>query len=423
MRFNRTEFFGNKFTRDVFWNMLSTGLAAVAGIVLVLVIGRFYGSAPLGVFNQVYAVYIIASQFAVGGIHYSVIRYVPQYKDEQQTCNQIITSAITVAIPLAVTVSLIVWALRDSIGLILSSPDTADSLIYVVPGIAAFAINKVMMAILNGYRRMKAYALFQAVHAIVIMVLLAVMLVMDVPYVMLPLILTGAETVRLVLISFYSLSLFRPVLPKLKWLREHVVFGLKAFPSGVFTEINTVVDRLMLGLFTSDAIVGIYSLAAMFVEGFNQIVYVLRININPLLTQMYFSQREKLTQFLHRGIKMSYIFIAILAVVACSVYPLVAKYLAGGGDFMKSWPLFCILMVGVGLSGGYLPFLQLLNQAGRPWHYSMLLAMTVVSNIILCAILIPFWDMYGAAAATATATVLGVMYLKYLSRRVLQIRI
>ena len=45
--------------------------------------------------------------------------------------------------------------------------------------------------------------------------------------------------------------------------------------------MNTRIDIFMLGIFLSDQLVGIYSVAALFVEGFLQIIVVLQNNFNP----------------------------------------------------------------------------------------------------------------------------------------------
>ena len=55
------------------------------------------------------------------------------------------------------------------------------------------------------------------------------------------------------------------------WLKRHIQFGARSVLGGVAVELNTRVDVLVLGLFTSEAQVGIYSFAAFFVEGFLQL--------------------------------------------------------------------------------------------------------------------------------------------------------
>ena len=415
-----------KFGRDVSWNIVSVGILAVSGIIISALIARFYGPAHLGVFNQVFAIYIVASQFAVGGLQFSVLKHVSEYVEERDTCNRIISSAIVMTLLLAVTMSAIILGLRDFIGDVLGSPDVSAALLYVIPGIACFAVNKVLMAVVNGYRHMPAYAFFQALRYVSLASLLVAAILIQLPGTKLPLIVSGAEILLLISLAIYTLRLYAPVAPSrwLDWARRHIVFGAKAFPAGALQESNTRVDVLMLGLFAGDRLVGIYSLAAMFAEGMAQLGVVLRTNLNPVIANMYFSGRkDELQGIIKRGIKMFYIAMAVVLLLACIGYPLFVRVFVGGGDFMASWPLFCILMLGLALSAGYSPFRMLLVQTGHPGIYTLMITAIVLSTIMLNGLLIPFWGMYGAAIATGISFILGALYLKFLAKRYLQMEI
>ena len=51
----------------------------------------------------------------------------------------------------------------------------------------------------------------------------------------------------------------------------------------VLIELNTKVDILMIGFFMGDYNVGIYSFAALFGEGFYQLLIVLQNVLNPFI--------------------------------------------------------------------------------------------------------------------------------------------
>ena len=52
-------------------------------------------------------------------------------------------------------------------------------------------------------------------------------------------------------------------------------------------ELNTRVDIIMIGIFMSDEKVGIYSFAALFAEGFYQLLIVLQNILNPLMARNF----------------------------------------------------------------------------------------------------------------------------------------
>ena len=62
----------------------------------------------------------------------------------------------------------------------------------------------------------------------------------------------------------------------IEWSKVHLNYGIRCFLSGVFLELKSRVDILMLGFFLSDYEVGIYSFSALFAEGFFQVLIVLQ---------------------------------------------------------------------------------------------------------------------------------------------------
>jgi O-antigen/teichoic acid export membrane protein len=409
-----------KFGRDVVWNIASIAVLGITGILVSVIIGRFYGPSYLGVFNQVFAIYIVATQFAVGGLQFSVLKHISQYANKRDICNLIISAAVGITIPLSVVICAIVFGLSNFIGFALGSSDVSAGLLYALPGIGCFAINKVLLAVINGYRHMRAYAVFQALRYVLMLLFLVIAMAVHFPGEKLAVILSGAEITLLIFLALYTSRLFSPIVPDKwqGWATKHITFGVKAFTGGALLEINSRVDILLLGVFASDYTVGIYSLAAIVVEGIAQIAVALRNNINPIITSMYFNDRkDELCRIIRRGIKLFYIVSIIIFVMACIAYPFFVNLFIGSGDFMASWPPFCILMLGLTLSSGYSPFKMLLNQTGYPAQQSFLIAAIVLSNVILNSLLIPLMGMYGAAAGTATMFVLSALYLKLMARR------
>lgn len=413
-----------KFGKDVFWNIGSLGILGVSGIVLNILIAWVYGAAVLGVFNQVYAIYILFSQFAVGGIHLSVLRHISQFADNRQVCGKIIFSALLVTIITAGLTCFIVFIFCDLVGDVLHSPDVSLGLLYVLPGLWCFALNKILLAAMNGFRQMKVYALGMAFRYILMLVLLVICVFMRMPGKTLPLIFSGAEIILLVWLVFSVFRFCSFLRVSALWLKKHIVFGSKALLSGTLAEINTRVDVLMLGFFTGDVVVGIYSLAAVLAEGVIHLIVVIRTNVNPILSKLFSNNKmDELRAMIRQGIRMFYPIIGLFGICAMVVYPLFIYLFLVDSGFMASWPLFCILMTGIMLSAGYMPFNMLLIQTGRPGYHTIMICLTVAVNVILNGLLIPLFGMYGAALATSTSFVLGILLLKLFIRKTLRINI
>jgi len=273
---------------------------------------------------------------------------------------------------------------------------------------------------------MKAYAFFQALRYLLILAFVVVAIIIGLRGAALAGVLSGAEITLLICLLIYTSRYFRwgGLTRWAGWLRAHAAFGSKAFLGGVLAELNTRVDVLMLGYFATDSVVGIYSFAAILAEGFYQIPLVLKRNVNPILTKLVAEARiEELQGVIRRGLWLTYPIIAALALAAVGVYPVAARVLVGNAEFLEGWPVFAILMGGIVLIAGYIPFRSLLVQSGYPASDTAVIGLSIASTAILNALFIPMWGMQGAALATGMSFVLSVIYLKGFVRSKLRIRI
>ncbi len=408
------------------WNVASLAVMGLSGVALNVLIGWFYDAATLGVFNQVFAAYIIASQFAAGGVHLSVLTAVARHSDEPQRCAAIIRSGLWLNALLAVASCAVFWLIREPVAAIWNSPDIATGIALATPGLFFFAVNKVLLAVLNGFQRMRAFAIGQGMRYILMIAALVGATIMGSPGRSLAVIFSIAEGLLLLGLAAAVLPhLARPLREQIApWWREHFRFGVRSVGGGVLGELNTRVDVLMLGYFAGDALVGVYSFAAILAEGFLQLAIVIRNNFNPILAKLLAARRlDELRTFIVAGKRKSYLAMSAVCAAATLAFPLAVMLLTNKEalGWRNSWPIFAILMAGVAASSGYQPFSQILLQGGRPGWQTILVTCTVGFNALLNALLIPLMSANGAAAATAMSYVFSVAMLRWLVRRELDV--
>src|SRR5690349_24835818 len=83
----------SKFSNDVLWNLGSLALLGVSGVVINSIIAHYQSAASLGVFNQAFAFYIVLSQLAVGGMQFSIVKYL-SHTDDPDLVTTVVSSAI-----------------------------------------------------------------------------------------------------------------------------------------------------------------------------------------------------------------------------------------------------------------------------------------------------------------------------------------
>ncbi|MBT4220138.1 MAG: oligosaccharide flippase family protein [Rhodospirillaceae bacterium] len=398
----------SKFLTDTAWNYGAFAVMAASGVILNFFIAVSFGVETLGVFNQIYAVYVISAQFAVMGFHDSAQKHTAELDDDTDRRDVVSAAAVALAVAFGFLAALVLYVLSGPIGRLFDSQPVGMGLALASPGLMFFAVNKVLMGVLNGIRRMRAFAVAQAFRVTAILVVCLAIGVMDKPGYMLGISFTIAEVLLLPML----LMMVRPKAEHFAngeefkhWLKTHFNFGSRALINGFLAESYIRIDIVMLGIFMSDQHVGIYSFAALFVEGLYQLPVVVRTIANPVLVRLLGSgDKLETTRFCRRVAGMSgAIFVAVAAVVLL-VYPYLGPYFPD--DLVAlSHPLLMVLAAGLAVYSIMIPLDHILLQAGQPGRQSLLMTVNVALNVILNLTLIPVFGLYGAAAATAIAFV------------------
>jgi len=416
----------DKFNVDLIWNIVSFFLIGVIGISLNILILKYYDSSILGVFNEVYAIYILLSQVSTGGIHLSLQKYIPQYSNEKRKTDIILLSAILITFIISSSVTLISYLLRNIPGEILHSEDVTLGFALVIPGLIFFSLNKVMLSYLAGYRMMKSYAVFVTVRSFLMLIILILLIIYNAKGFTTPLILSGAEIILFIVLIIYTTRFWNFIYSRqiFYWFKNHLRFGSKAVIGNILFDCNSRIDVLILGFYTSENSVGIYSFASMLSDGFTQFPIVLRTNINPILTKCYFSKGKfVLERIIKRSKKIFDKMVIPAGVVSIICFPILIRIFELQEKLSGGWIVFSILMFGIILSAGYLPFQLIFNQLGFPGIQSLFLFLYFLTNVVLNIILVPIWGMYGSAIATALAFIAQIFYIKILLMKKINVKI
>lgn len=412
--------------RDVLWNAASLVVLATSGILLQVLIGRRYGAAALGSFNQVLAAYIVFSQVATAGIHQSVLRFVSEHASSRERLVQVVGGAMLPLVAVASALTLAFLACAEPLAALLGSDMVAVGVRAATPALFFFALNKVLIAVVNGERRMRAFAVYQALRYALILAGLLVCMALDFEAAALPFVFTFAEGLLFVVLALevtLRVAWWRGVLVR-GWGGVHLRYGLKGIASGMMLELNSRVDVLMLGLYLSDEHVGVYSCAALFAEGFYQLVVVLQNNYNPLMAQDLARGRpQDLRELVGRGRRWFVPALAAGGLLGILLYPWTISLFFADDTFAASYLPFAILVSGIVLSSAHLPFQHALLMGGRPGWHSIYMISVVATNAVLNALLIPPLGIAGAALGSALAFLAAALYLRELSLRLLCLRL
>lgn len=409
-----------KLGRDIAYTLGSFFVLAVSGILINIIITGTRDAAALGVFNQAYAIYIVGSQFAVMGVHYSVLRHTPSAANNPTERGVILGTAAGMTLGLGVIAAAIIYFLSDNIGRLFESQPVGLATSFAAFGLITFPLNKVLLAYVNGLRHMRAFAILQAMRYILVMIVVAVVSFSDVHIAYAAISFGVAEllTSASAFIYIKRAGLADHLYFSRAWARIHSRFGVKGLFAGMFAEFNSRVDVLVIGFLLEDRAVGIYSFAAMLVDGLYHVLAMIRINFNPLLTvardtndwSAPISLQVKARKYLAPVM-------AALAAVVAAVYLGIDAWIVPEKGLSDGLPALLILLTGLVVVSPLIPFDNLLMVVGYPGYQTAQQLCSVSVNVIFALLLLPVFGIAGAALGTIGSYMANVTALVLFSKR------
>jgi len=418
----------NPLLKAVGWNLLSTFFCGICGVLLLLIIGGWYGPIIFGVFNQIYALYIIFSQLGAFGIHLSLIKSLAENDSVEERRQIVFSSGMFASFLLASFFALILHFLAMPIGAFLKSPQVGFGLIFASIGIFFFSMNKSLLFSLNGLSLLKEYALYQAMRYVLMLMALLLLIFFKIDgryvFIIFPL----AEAFLFVLLLFFfrhefrcSRLLFQELL---EWTRKHLSFGIKSFGGHILLDLNTRVDVLCLGFFVSDSVVGIYSMAAIIAEASLQLPLVFRTVYTPTVVKFLAGKKlEELASLVRKVRGRLWGLMLIVFVLGYFFVGILLPLVTGKAEYGDALPVFSFLMLGIIVASGYVPFGLMIANGGYPGTQSLMMFLVVIINVVGNLILIPLCGSLGAAVATSFANISSVFLLRFFSERCFSMKI
>lgn len=402
----------SKFNIDLIWNLGSFGFIALAGLLVNFLIIYFKGYDELGLFNQVYAIYIVLSQICVFGIHLAVQAFIPKDQNENVQ-NLILSNSIFIVILVNILLISIFYLISINIKQFPLGKDVQNSLLFVFPALLFFSINKVILQFLNGKQLMKSFAIFNSLRYLCMLLLIFVLLKLSYNSILVFLI---GEFLLTFFLFVYVFKFFVFEIHK-NLIKKILSFGKNVFWGNLFLDINSRIDVIILGVFLSNELVGVYSFVVIFYEGMLQILIVVRNNVNPIITKLYFNKsKAQLKRFINTTKKLTYKRYSILAILMLIIFPLFLLVIQENKYFWEMNILFGILMLSNILSAGYQPFFNYFNQIGQAKNQSVFYVVLFLSNLLINFILIPFFSIYGAAIGILFSNLIIILILhKYIN--------
>ena len=410
----------SKIKNDLIWNYVSLAFLGLSGIGINIFIGIKYEPFILGSFNQVMVTYLITGILGSFGINFSVLRSLAQNKKNRGKVQSIIKGALIPTFFLSILISFIYFKLTNFISILFSSENVRIGMVVVSPAIFFFSFNKIiLLGIINGMERMRSFSIYQSLRYSMLFLSLLLCIRRNVSGPYLPIIFLITEFILFIILILDTSLNYKWWESKdwIYWTKKHILFGFKSLFGSIFTEMNTRIDIMMLGIFLNDDIVGIYSFSAMFAEGFLQLLVVLQNNCNPILANLIKQNKKELNKFIFKVRGATYRYTTLIGLLSIAFYPVLISLITNKTEYIKSYFPFAIIILGIISASGYLPFQNILIMLGKPSYQTLIVVCVATINILLNAFLIPLLGIKGASMGTALSYISYIIMIRYFSKK------
>lgn len=411
-----------KFVSDVGITLISSALGMLLSFPITMFLGRYLGASDLGLYRMATAIFGTLMLFIGIGIPAAVIKYVAEFRDNDEKLRQIVSVGLITSIILSITTFLLVY-LNAGIFADLFHMSELSGLIQILAFAIPFSIvNDTLFGLLNGQRKMNKSAwasLVQSTFMLVFTFLLVfkygvtgAVIGMVFSYILTTLFLISIQKIPKITTENY----FNNLIPIIN-------FGSKTLLSNVINLINYQADILMVGYFMTKTDVGIYSVSIMFAK----LIWIFPDSVQkitfPLISEYYAKEKNKLIQiYVDRCMKYSAMFL-----IFCSSFFVFFGHslinLIFGLDYGSSAIPLNILIIGTVLFGITKSVGSIFASVGKINIVYKIPFISAASNLILNAILIPMYGINGAAFATAISFSISTILMLYFMGSLINIRV
>lgn len=393
-----------KFALDIGWVFISQIITFVTGFFLSVILGKFLGAAPFGLYSMTLTIYAIVALVGGIGIPTAIVKYVAESKQDKDKLNIFVSCGIINSLVFGVITGLVLFAISGMFASIFNMPELTDLIKIIAFSLPFLAVNNALLGVLNGLREMKLYSFRTIVRSILLLgfTTLLVGIGFGVKGAVFSLLLSEIGT--LFLLILYSKDFFKFIIKDyFENTKEMLKFGSQLFIASAVWMVNTNVDKLLVGYFLLAKDVGIYTIALAISSGLLMIPGAISTVTFPAISEYNFKgQHDAIEMLINRSMKYSLVILSILGI--CIIFFSEDIILLGlRPEFLPAVTPMTILVLAIIFFGSVASVGAAFSALGRPDIQVKQNAPLVIVNVIIDIILIPVLGIIGAAIGTATS--------------------
>ncbi len=383
------------------------------GYLFAVLVARIYGPAPMGMLALASTIIEIGAILAALGLGNALLRFVAEHyaRDEKATAKAFYLKGISLCVPASVVASIAIYIMAPYVAeVVLNKPHLTPYIRVAAFGLLPGVLLTLNLETLRALKRIRAYTSMQNVMPPVLLMMAFLTGYFVLGY---------REIMLLILVGVFSTSVVFLVSMAFLW-KEFAHIGhasvtvsagqllsvsMPMLMTGALFMIMSWTDIIMLGMWRTDAEVGIYNMAVKLA----MITSFPLMAINSIAAPKFaeFWGRQDM-EGLKRMAQQSTRFIFWTSAPVLTLYLLFPSFFMGifGEEFRVGALALVILSIGqfVNAASGSVGYI--LQMTGKQNVLSNIVLGASLTNILLNYILIPEFGIYGAATASCVAMVI-----------------
>lgn len=424
----------DKFSKDIHFEELLKGSSVafvfkIAGMgfgyIFTLFIARWYGAETMGLYALSLTMLNIFVTIGVFGFDNALVKFVADYNSNNKLylVKEVYTKVLCITIPLALLLSVILYLGADFFANNIFKKEHLTLFLQITAfGVLPFVLLRINATLFRGLKQIKLFSFFDSL-GVMVFSLIGLVIVsklfgqMDNSIVI---IVQATSITLLMFLSFISVKRHTDISQTIsKYMLKYKNILKVSFPMLLTSSMALVMgwtDILMLGMFRTEAEVGVYSVVVK-LAGLTSITLMAINSIAaPKFSEFYSSgDMEGLKNMAQSSTKMIF-FSSLPIIIVLMLFP---KFILGifGSEFVIGVTALWILMAGqlVNAMTGSVGYILIMT--GKEKLFQNIIMSTSVLNIMLNYILVQRYGLNGVAISTAISLALlnliPFYYVKY----------
>jgi O-antigen/teichoic acid export membrane protein len=418
---------GKKFLLDTGWVVLGNLSLIFVIFIQRLIITRFMGVEELGVYSLVMSIYAIGTTFVGFGLPMAMVKFSAEIRKLENEIKEFVSASLIITGALGILGGCLFPLVSGKLSMLLNISSFSGIVILFTPIFPFAALFFASLAILNGKREMKSYAIFQVLQNALFLLITLLLLSEGAGLTSIPVALCFSLAITTIILIIRH-KLYIQMHHQIHGLAYHTErllrFGIKLFASNLINQLNVYADYLLLAFFLSAEQVGYYTIAI----SISRLIWVLPGCVQKITfpaASEYWSNNDntRLNLMVNKTLKYSSL-LSIVSGIGVAFFAREIISILFGPEHISATNATLILLLGIVLNSALIYSIGgIFSAIGRPGLALKMNSLFFSLNMLLNIVLIPRYGVIGAAVSKSVSLIFLTLIQLFLVVRVVKIRL